>query len=107
MDLFPWKLSLCFIVQKLQFCPIHEYVWLRGGDLKDFQVLKQEGVSVTLGTSPLFHLISYIDPYMNIYCLGVGISTVSMFSNRRGGVTTGTPNIFHFVYHIVTMHVYI
>ena len=57
---------------------------------------------VTQGTPPIFHLISYIDPYMNIYCFGVGILTVSKFSNRRVGMATGTTSlVFHLICHIV------
>ena len=58
------------------------------------------GGRVTLGTSPTFHFICYIVPYMNIYGLGVGISLVSKFSNRRGRVTQGTPPIFHLISYI-------
>ena len=55
---------------------------------------------MTLGTSPTFHFICYIVPYMNIYGLGVGISLVSKFSNRRGRLTPGIPPIFHLISYI-------
>ena len=45
---------------------------------------------------------------MNIYGLGVGISTVSKFSNRRGGMThRDSPYIsFDFYYIVPYMNIY-
>ena len=83
------------------YCPIHEYVWFRGGDFDHFQVLKQKGV--TSRTPPIVHSICCIVPYMNIYGLWVGITTVYKFPNRRVGVTPGTlPISFHLPCFIIT-----
>ena len=51
-----------------------EWIWFRSWYLNLLQVLKTHtrGCGVTLGTTPIFHLIFYIVPYMNIYGLGVG-----------------------------------
>jgi hypothetical protein len=38
---------------------------------------------VTKGTPPIFHLICFIVPCMNVYGLGLGISTYYKISNRR------------------------
>ena len=56
---------------------------------------------------PIFHLIFYIVPYMNIYDLRVGISTVINFSNRRGWGEPVTYHIFHLICFIVQyMNIY-
>ena len=69
---------------------ILSHTWInmvKGWGSRLFPSSKTGGGGVTLGTSPIFHLISYIVPYMNVYgwrVTWVGILSVLKLPNRRG-----------------------